>query len=80
MSNDESAVPRLVAIDRRQLLLRTVDVEKLVGQEHCVRSIWELVGRLDLRLYYAQIAAVEGSGRTRAHRPATADQLVAVRV
>src|SRR5882762_580938 len=61
MSNDESAVPRLVAIDRRQLLLRTVDVEKLVEPEHCVRSIWELVGRLDLRLYYAQIAAVEGS-------------------
>jgi len=26
-----------------------------------VRSIWDLVGRLDLRLYYAQIAAVEGS-------------------
>jgi len=43
MSNDESAVPRLVAIDRRQLLLRTVDVEKLVEPEHCVRSIWELV-------------------------------------
>src|SRR6202158_1464485 len=61
MSNDETAVPRLVAIDRRQLFLRTVDVEKLVEQEHCVRSIWELVGRLDLRLYYAQIAAVEGS-------------------
>src|SRR6202521_2710896 len=60
MSNDETAVPRLVAIDRRQLFLRTVDIEKLVEQEHCVRSIWELVGRLDLRLYHAQIAAVEG--------------------
>jgi transposase len=66
MSNDEPAVPRLVAIDRRQLFLRTVDVEKLVGDEHCVRSIWELVGRLDLRLYYAQIAAVEG-GAGREH-------------
>jgi len=61
MSNEETAVPRLVAIDRRQLFLRTVDVEKLVEPEHCVRSIWELVGRLDLRLYYGQIAAVEGS-------------------
>src|SRR2546430_15882037 len=61
MSNDDTAVPRLVAIDRRQLILRTMDVEKLVEPEHCVRSIWELVGRLDLRLYYAQIAAVEGS-------------------
>src|SRR3989442_1823598 len=61
MRNDDTAVPRLVAIDRRQLILRTVDVEKLVEQEHSARSIWELVGRLDLRLYYAQIAAVEGS-------------------
>src|ERR1700719_4499041 len=72
MSNDETAVPRLVAIDRRQLFLRTVDVEKLVEQEHCVRSIWELVGRLDLRLYYAGIAAVEG----RAGREHTDPQLL----
>jgi len=43
------------------MLLRTVDVEKLVEEEHCVRSIWDLAGRLDLRLYYARIAAVEGS-------------------
>ena len=61
MISQETAVPRLVAIDRRQLLLRTVDVERLVEDDHCVRSIWELVGRLDLRLYHAQIAAVEGS-------------------
>jgi transposase len=61
MINDEPAVPRLVAIDRRQLLLRTVDVEKLVDDAHSVRAIWELIGRLDLRLYHAQIAAVEGS-------------------
>src|SRR6267154_1364847 len=60
MINAETPAPRLVAIDRRQLLLRTVDVEKLVDDGHCVRSIWALVGRLDLRLYHAQIAAVEG--------------------
>jgi len=56
MKRAENGIPRLVAIDRRQMLLRTVDVEKLVEEEHCVRSIWDLVGRLDLRLYYAQIA------------------------
>jgi hypothetical protein len=48
------------------LLLRTVDVEKLVEDGHAVRSIWELVGRLDLRWYHAQIAAVEG-GAGREH-------------
>src|SRR5260370_41588642 len=61
MSNDATPVPRLVAIDRRQLLLRAVDVERLVDDAYSVRAIWELVGRLDLRLYHAQIAAVEGS-------------------
>ena len=42
------------------MLLRTVDVEKLIDDDHSARSIWELVGRLDLSLYYGQIAAVEG--------------------
>ena len=42
------------------MLLRTVDVEKLIDNDHGARSIWELVGRLDLSLYYAQIDAVEG--------------------
>ena len=55
-----SPTPRLVSIDRRQILLRTVDVEKLIDEDHSARSLWELVGRLDLRLYPAQIAAVEG--------------------
>src|SRR5271170_3463573 len=62
----------LVAIDRSQLILRTVDVEKLIDEDHCARSIWELVGRLDLSLYHAEIAAVEG----RAGREHTAPQLM----
>src|SRR5260370_935959 len=61
MSNGGRSVRWCVAIGRRQLFLRTVDVEKLVEEDHCVRSIWDLVGRLDLRRYHAQIAAVEGS-------------------
>ncbi len=55
-----SPSPRLVSIDRRQILLRTVDVENLIDENHGARSVWELVGRLDLTLYHAQIAAVEG--------------------
>src|SRR5271156_2068838 len=58
--NLSTAFPRLVAIDRRQMLLRTVDVEALIDAGHSARSIWELVGRLDLSLYYGRIAAVEG--------------------
>lgn len=61
MTSDRRApAPRLASIDRRQLVLRTVDVERLIDEDHSARSIWELVGRLDLRIYYAQIEAVEG--------------------
>src|SRR5260370_39662711 len=60
MTNEPAAVPRLVSINRRQLILRSMDVEKLVDEDHCVRAIWELAGRLDLRRYHEQIAAVEG--------------------
>ena len=58
--NEKAAVARVASIDRRQLVLRTVDVENLIDEDHSARSIWELVGRLDLSLYYSQIEAVEG--------------------
>ena len=62
MSDPNAPSPRLASIDRRQLVLRTVDVERLIDEGHSARSIWELVGRLDLSLYPAQIAAVHGRG------------------
>lgn len=70
--NPSPALPRLAAIDRTQLVLRTIDVERLIDDDHSARSIWELVGRLDLSLYNAEIAAVEG----RAGRDHTAPQLL----
>jgi len=51
---------RLKQINRQQMLLRPVEVEKLVEQDHPVRAIWELVGRLDLGPFYVYIEAVEG--------------------
>jgi transposase len=51
--------PRLAAVDRRQLVMRTMDVELLIEEDHPARSIWELVGRMDLSRYYAEIAAVK---------------------
>jgi transposase len=47
-------------INRQQLLLRPVEVEKLVDLDHPVRGIWELVGRLNLESFYAEIESVEG--------------------
>src|SRR5271169_2585192 len=52
--------PRLVSVDRRQMVMRAIEVERLIAEDHPARSIWELVGRLDLSRYYADIAAVEG--------------------
>jgi transposase len=47
-------------INRQQLLLRPMEVEKLIEKDHPVRAIWELVGQLDLEPFYADIEAVEG--------------------
>jgi transposase len=42
------------------MVMRALDVESLIDEDHSARSIWELVGRLDLSLYYADIESVEG--------------------
>ena len=47
-------------INRQQLLLRPVEVEKLVDLDDPVRTIWELVGGLNLEPFYAEIESVEG--------------------
>jgi transposase len=66
------AEPRLASINRQQLVLRSIDVEQLIDEDHSARLIWQLIGRLDLGLYHAQIAAVEG----RAGREHTDPQLL----
>jgi hypothetical protein len=37
-----------------------VDVERLIGEEHGARAIWEFVGRLDMSGYREEVRAVEG--------------------
>src|SRR3989454_11555503 len=58
--NQDGRVVRCKAVERNQLLLRPVEVETLVGEEHAVRAIWELVQKLDLKPFYAEIGALEG--------------------
>ena len=56
---------RCKPVNREQLLLRSVDVEKLVEEDHPVRAIWELVDRSDLESFYETIEVVEGeAGRS----------------
>jgi transposase len=66
------AEPRLASINRQQLVLRSIDVERLIDEDHSARLIWQLIGRLELSLYYARIGAVEG----RAGREHTDPQLL----
>src|SRR5437867_4760007 len=56
----EGKKPRLKAINRKQRILRPMDIEELVAEDHPVRAIWELVGRLNLGEFYKEIGAVEG--------------------
>ena len=63
---------RLKPINREQMMLRPVEVERLVAEDHEVRGIWEFVGRVDLSQYYEEIEVVEGE----AGRPAMDPRLM----
>ena len=56
----EVGKPRYEVIDREQLCWRRVDVERLIGEEHPARAVWEFVGELDLSGYREEVRAVEG--------------------
>jgi transposase len=65
--------PRLNPVERRQILLRTVDVERLIGEDHPARAIWALLGEMDWEPFSEGIKAVDG----RAGRAAFDPQLLA---
>ncbi len=66
---ESEPAPRLKTINRKQLLLRPVDLERLVPEDHEVRAIWEVSGELDLTPYYQDIKAVEGRAGATAFDP-----------
>lgn len=61
--------PRLKSIHRQQSVLWPVEVERLVEEDHPVRAIWELVGRLLPDAFYVGIKAVEGMAGQAAFDP-----------
>jgi transposase len=70
-SNVEEKVRRvrLKPVNRQQMVLRAVEVEKLVPEDHEVRAIWEFVGQVDLSRYYEDIKAEEGEAGCSAFDP-----------
>jgi transposase len=71
-SQDDRERPRLLSPDRRQLEMRTVDLEALLPSDHRARLVWAAVERLDLTAFYDEIAA-RGSAPG---RPATDPRLL----
>ena len=54
------ALPRTRLVNRDQFVMRNLDVEQLIAEDHAARAIWELVGRLELSPFYEKVKAVEG--------------------
>jgi transposase len=70
--NPSGKQPLIRPINRQQMSWRAVDVERLIGEEHRARSIWSLVGGLDLSSFYEDIESSAQEGG----RPAIDPQLL----
>ena len=55
-----SAAKRFRPIDRNQMMIRPVNVEKLVEEDHPVRAIWAMVCQLDWNRFEQDVKVVEG--------------------
>jgi len=56
----QSAAKRYRPIDRSQIMIRPLDVEKLVEEDDAVRAIWAMVCQLDLSRFEQNVKVVEG--------------------
>lgn len=52
--------PRVRAVNREQMLMLQIDVERLVPEDHPARAVWQLVGNLDLKRFYQEVKSVTG--------------------
>jgi len=68
-SEGEEKSPRVVRVDRKQVVMRVMDIEGLIEEDHPARAMWELVGRVDLERHYDAINAVEGEAGRAAYDP-----------
>src|SRR5229473_2918780 len=61
--------PLIRRINREQMCWRAVDVEQLIGEDHVVRAMWDLVARLHLDGFYQGIECSEEEGGRPAYDP-----------
>jgi len=57
---EKAPAPRFQKIDREQLSWRSMNVERLIGEDHPARAIWDFIGKLNLTGYTKHVRAVEG--------------------
>lgn len=60
---------RFRGINRNQLMIRPVDVEKLIAEDHVVRGIWVMVCQLDWSRFEEDVKVVEGGQGRSSHDP-----------
>ena len=58
--SEDTAAKRFRPIDRNQMMIRPVNVDKLVEEGHSVRAIWAMVCQLDLSRFEEKVKVVEG--------------------
>jgi transposase len=56
-------------INRAQFLFRTIDVERLIPEEHPARAIWEFLGKVELSAFETEVRAYEGGRGRAAYEP-----------
>ena len=69
MSDSFSPAPRYIPIDRKQFRLETLDVERLIDDDHAARKIWRVVEQLDLSRFETEVRAVESRPGRPPHSP-----------
>jgi len=65
----ERPAARYLPLNRKQHVLRPLDLEHLVGEDHPARKIWRVVESLDLSGFETDVRAVEGVAGRSAHSP-----------
>ncbi len=65
----ERPAARYIPINRNQQVLRPLDVDRLVDDDHPARKIWRVVEQLDLSRFECEARAVEGQVGRSAHSP-----------
>jgi len=66
---EQEPAKRFRVINRSQLMIRPVDVENLVEEDHPVRAIWTMVCQLDWSRFEEDVKVVEGGRGRSGHDP-----------